>query len=786
MRRKLNVKLVFGLLGGLLLTAVSVHFLHGYQLGRNAYRLLERGDLAREAKEYEKAQTFYAHYLTFVPNDPDTVQKYAEVLDRLAQPGADRVQLVKLMEQVLRVKPQEHAFRFRLVHNLIAHDRITDAMEHLRRLEGHWQDRAELLHMIGWCQDAKKDYTQALRTYEEAIRLKPQQLKTYPLLMEIYQDRVGQPDEAQKVIESMVRNNADAYGAYLARAQFYRRRGDEKAAWKDLEQAYQLGKDQPEVILAMVEAAFARGDWKRAIQLLETGIGRVPLPERAALQIALADILARQGDPGRAEKLVRDVAQALPLDLVSRGWLFELALQRNQLAPARDWLNEIHGIEGDQGKLARYGEAALLVLEARSRPRRREEARRALNQLDPSQKLWPNVVALWGTLHELDGNHVDAIKEYSRALQLGATQPRVLASVVGLLLHRGEFQKAENEFAQYEQKQPLTKELARLGAEVALALREKAYGKIALQRARQAVTLPARDFREALWLARIYHTAGEIAEAEALLRTSLDQAGHAPDVWIAWMEFLESQDRRPEALSQLERLKKEVAPGRLPLTLARCFESLHLVAEASKAYEDALRLAPDDFSVLAYAADYYREMDHLDQAQRCYERLLDPALAVPGNTAAKARRHLAIVLGQRGSAARAVTLLDENHKDHGDNVADQRVRLYLQCLTPAKCAAAITQFQDTRRAQVLSTDERLLLADMFESATRLGEARRQLAELDSAYPNTPRTLVRLARLLIRMDDLDEAKQLIMRLETLEPRSDRVAEVRQLLARALPK
>ncbi len=61
MRRKLNVKLVFGLLGGLLLTAVSVHFLHGYQLGRNAYRLLERGDLAREAKEYEKAQTFYAH-----------------------------------------------------------------------------------------------------------------------------------------------------------------------------------------------------------------------------------------------------------------------------------------------------------------------------------------------------------------------------------------------------------------------------------------------------------------------------------------------------------------------------------------------------------------------------------------------------------------------------------------------------------------------------------------------------------------------------------------------------
>src|ERR1019366_3777153 len=105
MRRKFNVKLVASVLAGLLITSVGVHFLHGYQLQRNAYRLLEQGDRAVADKEDEKALSYYAQYLNFVPNDADTMQKYAQVMDRRGVSWAERVQLVLRMEQVLRVKP---------------------------------------------------------------------------------------------------------------------------------------------------------------------------------------------------------------------------------------------------------------------------------------------------------------------------------------------------------------------------------------------------------------------------------------------------------------------------------------------------------------------------------------------------------------------------------------------------------------------------------------------------------------------------------------------------------
>lgn len=785
MRRRINFKLVFGLLGSLLIAAVGVHFLHGYQLGRNAYRLLERGERAREAEDYDKAQILYAQYLAFVPHDADAVQKYAQVLDRIASPGAERVRLVVLMEQVLRVKANEHEFRFRLVHNLIAHDRISDALDHLRRLDGHW-DKAELLHMIGWCQDAQQKYAEAIASYEEAIRANPRQIKTYPLLVEIFQDRVGNPDEAQRVIDDLVRANTESHAAYLARAKFHRRRGDETAAHRDLERAHQLGRDRPEVILEVADAARTRGDWKQAIKLLEDGVKDSTAPGRATLQIALADAWVHLGDWDRAEGLLRDVARGSSKDLVSRAWLFELALQRNQIARARLGLDEIRAIEGEQGPLASYAEAAILVHEARGRSSKLDEARKKLQELGAAQKQWPRVVVLSATISELDGNHEQAIKEYTRALELGVTQPRVLGSLVGLLMRRGEFHKAEAHLAQYERTLPLTKDLARIGAEVALTLREKPYGKIALRRALQAVSLPTRDYREAIWLAKFYRAADQAGEAESLLRANLDQAGHVPDVWIAWMEFLVAANRREEALRDLERLKKEVATPRWPLTLARALEVLQLADQAGQAYQDALRTAPEDFTVIAYAADYFRRADRHEDAQRWYERLCDPALAAPAETSAQARRHLAVLLGTRGATARAFALLDDNKKDHGDTSADERIRLFLQSLTPANRSSAILQFQDSRRTQLLTADERLLLAHMLESADRLADARGQLAELTSEYPHEPRLLVRSAHLLIRLEELDEAQRLVTRLEAMEPNSRRVNEVRLALARARPQ
>jgi tetratricopeptide (TPR) repeat protein len=317
-------------------------------------------------------------------------------------------------------------------------------------------------------------------------------------------------------------------------------------------------------------------------------------------------------------------------------------------------------------------------------------------------------------------------------------------------------------------------------------MREKQYAKLALKRAEQAVALPPRDYRDALWLARIYQAAGENVKAGALLRDSLDQAGHTPDTWLAWMEYLQQTNQRSQALKYLERLRKELPASRQPLTIARCYEALQMPDQAGKAYQDALRSTADDFNLLAHAADFYRRADQLEEAQRWYERLLDPALAAPAEATVQARRRLAVLLAERDGAAsktQALALLDSNKPSRGNTVTDERIRLFIQSLTQSTRQDALNKFEDSLRLQLPTPDERLLLALMLESAERLGQARTQLSELVDEHPATPHYLVRFARILIRMNELDEAERQVARLETLEPGSDRLRRVRTALTRA---
>ena len=219
MRRKLHIKRVVGILGGLFLLAAALFAVHRFQVQRNAYRLLELGDRAVEEGDYEKARTCYSHYLHYAPNDADTAQKYAQVLDKT---GGEPLALLNLMEQVLRLKPAENALRLRLVEHLIDLGRIPDALEHLKKLIGQGGNQAELYHKRGWCQDANRDYEQAAQSFREAIKLDPRQIMSYALLAEVLQYRLNEPDEALKVMDDMVKSNQDAYLAYLLRSRFDR------------------------------------------------------------------------------------------------------------------------------------------------------------------------------------------------------------------------------------------------------------------------------------------------------------------------------------------------------------------------------------------------------------------------------------------------------------------------------------------------------------------------------------------------------------------------------------
>src|SRR5262249_35765067 len=153
-------RLFVALLCALLAMAVGVHFLHAYQVRRSASGLLAQAEEAESEERYEEAAKLLNHYLGYVPEDTDALARYGFALDKLSAPPANvlatramRLRAMLVFEQVVRLQPQNHDVRRRLVSIEMedAVGRYKDAIPHLKTLLEHSPKNAELEELFGRC-----------------------------------------------------------------------------------------------------------------------------------------------------------------------------------------------------------------------------------------------------------------------------------------------------------------------------------------------------------------------------------------------------------------------------------------------------------------------------------------------------------------------------------------------------------------------------------------------------------------------------------------------------------
>ena len=437
MRRKLNVKLLVGTVAGLLIVSAAAYALHGYQMKQNAYRLLERGDQAFAAKDYAKAELRYAEYLKFVPHDSETARKYAQVLDFTAADFGDRVQLVLLMEQVLRVQPDQDEFRMRLVHNLIALGRYAEATAHINKLLATAQDKAEVQHLRGWCLEAQKKYGESVQAFEKAIELNPKKIESYVLAAEVLQER-NEPAAALKVMDEMVRANPDSYQAYLVRARFQRQDNKEAAADKDLAMAHKLKPNQPEVILEIADAARARGKWDEALPLLKEAIQRTP--DYAPFYRLLAVGETQRGQRDAAVAYLKDGLRHAPKSTDLTVMLIDLLIDQKQYREAREKIQDL-AKTSLRPTLPNYLTARLRIADQEW-----SEAIKLLEgvrqELGPKSEWNSRVHALLGLSYRQIGEHEQELQAFRRAVRDEPTWTVALVGLGAALLGNGRVEEA--------------------------------------------------------------------------------------------------------------------------------------------------------------------------------------------------------------------------------------------------------------------------------------------------------------------------------------------------------
>ena len=138
------------------------------------------------------------------------------------------------------------------------------------------------------------------------------------------------------------------------------------------------------------------------------------------------------------------------------------------------------------------------------------------------------VHALLGLCYQQRGDYDKAVNQYLEAVARGDRQPGDLARLVHLLVHFKRYLDAQQVLEKAEK--PLPSELARMGADIALANQN---AQEALRLATQAVSPASRDYRDYLWLGHIYHRTGSDSGSEEVLRQGVALAPDTPDTWIA-------------------------------------------------------------------------------------------------------------------------------------------------------------------------------------------------------------------------------------------------------------
>src|SRR5262249_5742110 len=103
MRKRFNYRFALYLMLSVAAVGVGTHFLHAYQVSRNADSLKKRADQYREQGELSKAADCLGQYLGLHPTDADALAQYGLLLadDQLAKTPQSKYRALLTLERGL-------------------------------------------------------------------------------------------------------------------------------------------------------------------------------------------------------------------------------------------------------------------------------------------------------------------------------------------------------------------------------------------------------------------------------------------------------------------------------------------------------------------------------------------------------------------------------------------------------------------------------------------------------------------------------------------------------------
>ncbi|HYV34840.1 MAG TPA: tetratricopeptide repeat protein, partial [Gemmataceae bacterium] len=560
-------------------------------------------------------------------------------------------------------------------------------------------------------------------------------------------------------------------------------------------------------------------DAVNALAYLGQGMEKWTLDEQRRLTEELADAYVRIGEIKLAQGAWGKLAGQRPNDVGSRLMLFELALQDGVETVMAKMVEELKGIESDDGTLWKYAKASHLILQAEKLTGKKplveadkkarakaekhlEEAEKLLAVVAGRRAMWYRVPIAQAHIHEQRGQYREAMEKYRQAILWGSQNQQVIRRAVVLLAAHGKIHEADEVLHKLKQMTGSVGDLNRVAAEVAVARRDPQ----ALDTARKAVSEESTDYRDQIWLGHIYWAAGKNFKAEERLRKAVDLASANPEPWVALVQFFIRLGDKTQAVAEIEKAEKAVSDEKGLLPLAYCNELAGRVDVAKQKYKDALNAKPDDVAVLQAAALFHLRQREPEIAKVYLEKILALKSGTPTEIA-QARRALALVLAASGSyqqtqkaleilgfTTETVQISDAEAKS---NLTDERAKLIILARqpNPRQRKQAIAILEKIRQLKEMTGDEQFLLAQLYESVGEWPKAKVEMADLLNATEKKINKqkgigsldtsfktyLAHHCNALLRRGAADEVSKWLTKLETVEKDSFRTLSIKARLS-----
>ena len=592
--------IVLAALGG------TTHLVYTYQVRRHASALLDRARQAEADNDLAKAAESLGQYLTIKREDGPAWAWYARLVDQRNPEGSGREQVYLVHEQALRFNSGDPQLERKCADLAMELERYSDARRYSTLLynrapkdpSGEPVD-AILEDLLGQCDRGESKLPEAEGWFRKAIAHEPGQVDTYDHLARLLQTERRQLDEADRLIESMVKANPKSARAYLNRWR-YRSEFLQNADPRDLQQALTLDPDEAEVLIVAAELAQEGNDLAGARKHLERGLERHPANavfyrmsaglEQAENHLDRAEMILRKGVaavPGNVELKIDLLESLIPQGKIdgedgATSWIERLRqlglvdgyaqyLEGQVAMVQQKWPQAISRLDSARALLAAdpvvVSRINLMLADCYRRMGNRERQITALERAARGKATAAVASPLLAQIMESEGRLDDAIRLHTELL---ATRPESRRDLLRLLIQKNaRLPQDQRRWELVEQRlQEAERALPKAVDDLTLIRADLRAAENRFEAARAVLTSALakdpRNLKFRLALARVAEREGKNSQTVQILDQAEKDLGPSLDIQLARLEHwrFRGGDEAKDAVAKLAELRNQHPPSR--------------------------------------------------------------------------------------------------------------------------------------------------------------------------------------------------------------------------------